>query len=491
MTDVAQALATGFSGIKPKYDVVVVGSGLAGLTGANYLAKAGHSVLLLEHHFQLGGLATYFKRPGGHIFDVSLHGFPHGMIKSCRKYWNKEIADSIRQLKDIRFENPEFELQTTFTREDFTRILIEKFGVPAERVHAFFARLAAMNYYDDNAQTTRELFDEFFPARTDVWRLLLEPIAYANGSTLDEPAITYGIVFSNFMSRGVYTFTGGTDLLIKKMAEELRRNGAEIRRSCLVKKILTKPAGDKSGKSAVCGVVVENVKSGEIREVACDAVLSNANIKNTIEELLPAGSVSTDFLKETGAVRVNTSSCQVYMGVKKGEAIPRIGDLIFTSAAQKFSSDELVDMHTTSRTYSVYYPDARPQLREPRYSIVTSINQRFANWANLSPEQYAAEKKRIIEEAFAGIERYIPDIRGKVDWVEAATPLTFKRYVLHRDGASFGTKFEGLKISTELPQQVRGLYHAGSVGIIMSGWLGTINYGVIVANKIALALRKV
>jgi hypothetical protein len=29
-----------------------------------------------------------------------------------------------------------------------------------------------------------------------------------------------------------------------------------------------------------------------------------------------------------------------------------------------------------------------------------------------------------------------------------------------------------------------GLYHAGSVGIIMSGWLGTINYGVIVANQV-------
>ncbi len=29
------------------YDVVVVGSGLGGLTGANYLAKLGHSVLLL------------------------------------------------------------------------------------------------------------------------------------------------------------------------------------------------------------------------------------------------------------------------------------------------------------------------------------------------------------------------------------------------------------------------------------------------------------
>ena len=126
-------------GIQKSYDAIVIGSGLAGLTGANYLAKAGHSVLLLEHHYQLGGLATYFKRPGGHIFDISLHGFPHGMIKSCRKYWTKEIADSIHQLKDIRFINPEFNIRTTFDREDFTRILIEKFNVPAERVHGFLS----------------------------------------------------------------------------------------------------------------------------------------------------------------------------------------------------------------------------------------------------------------------------------------------------------------------------------------------------------------
>ena len=73
-------------GIEEAYDVVVIGSGLGGLTGANYLAKNGHKVLLLEHHYQFGGLATWFKRPGGHIFDISLHGFPHGMVKCCRKY---------------------------------------------------------------------------------------------------------------------------------------------------------------------------------------------------------------------------------------------------------------------------------------------------------------------------------------------------------------------------------------------------------------------
>ena len=82
-------------GVADEYDVIVIGSGLGGLTGANVLAKAGHRVLLLEHHYQFGGLATWFTRKGGHIFDISLHGFPIGMIKSCRKYWTKEIADSI------------------------------------------------------------------------------------------------------------------------------------------------------------------------------------------------------------------------------------------------------------------------------------------------------------------------------------------------------------------------------------------------------------
>src|SRR3972149_4406742 len=119
------------------YDVIIIGSVLAGMTAANTLARSGHSVLLLEQHHKLGGLATWFRRPGGHIFDISLHGFPAGMIKSCRRYWNAQIANSIVQLKDIRFDNPMFSLRTTFDREDFTRLLTAKFQVPAETVNGF------------------------------------------------------------------------------------------------------------------------------------------------------------------------------------------------------------------------------------------------------------------------------------------------------------------------------------------------------------------
>jgi len=461
-------------GISDDYDVIVIGSGLGGLTGANVLAKAGHRVLLLEHHYQFGGLATWFTRKGGHIFDISLHGFPSGMIKSCRKYWTKEIADSIVQLKDIRFVNPQMDVWTTFTREDYTRVLVEQFRLPRETVESFYDYLRSMNYYDNNPETTGQMFNRFFPGRPDVHRLLMEPIAYANGSTLDDPAITYGIVFSNFMGSGVFTFRGGSDLLIEKMVAELKRNGVECRKRVLVERILVE---ERDGRKVVAGVVA---KGGRV--VRARAVLSNANIKNTIFALAGEANFPVDFVEAARAVRINSSSCQVYFGIRKGESIPHIGDLVFTSAALQFSSEELTDFHTTSRTFSVYYPDTRPG--SERYTIVASLNGRYPDWKKLSEEDYELHKRRLIEESLMALERFIPGVREKIDWTEAATPRTIERYTTHVGGTSFGTKFEGLKVSMELSDKLPGLYHAGSVGIIMSGWLGTINYGVITSNKI-------
>lgn len=461
-------------GVADDYDVIVIGSGLGGLTGANVLAKAGHRVLLLEHHYQFGGLATWFTRKGGHIFDISLHGFPSGMIKSCRKYWTKEIADAIVQLKDVRFVNPQMDVWTTFTRDDYTRVLVEQFHVPRETVERFYDYLRSMNYYDNNPETTRELFERFFPGRGDVHRLLMEPIAYANGSTLDDPAITYGIVFSNFMGSGVFTFRGGSDLLIEKMVAELRRNGVECRKRVLVERILVE---EREGRRVVAGIVA---KGG--RMIRARAVLSNASIKNTIFRLTGEEQFAPDYVAAAKAVRINSSSCQVYLGIRKGETIPHIGDLVFTSSAPTFSSDELTDFHTTSRTFSVYYPDTRPG--SERYTVVASLNGRYPDWATLSEEDYERHKQRLIEESLVALERFIPGIRERVDWTEAATPRTIERYTTHLGGTSFGTKFEGLKVSMDLPDQLPGLFHAGSVGIIMSGWLGTINYGVITANKI-------
>jgi len=456
--------------VRSDYDVIVIGSGLAGLTAANVLGRAGRRVALLEQHYNFGGLATWFKRRGGHLFDISLHGFPIGMKKTCRKYWNQDIASRIVPLEAIRFENPQFRLRTTFTRADFTDKLVEVFRVPRATVEAFFAAVRAMDFFDDSGETTAQLFERFFPGRNDVHRLLMEPISYANGSTLEDPAISYGIVFANFMSQGVYTFCGGTDALIEAMRSELVRNRVELYNHAEVERIVVE-------EGRVQGVLAHG------RFLAAPAVISNANVKTTIEKLVGPDAFEPTFLAAARAVRLNNSSCQVFLGLRRGAEIPFVGDLLFSSTRPTFDSPALCDFHGESRTFSFYYPKTRGGGTQ-RYSIVSSTNAHWNDWAALDAAHYEAEKARSVEETLEDLERYLPGVRHQIDHAEAATPRTFAFYTQHPMGTSFGTKFEGLAVSLDLPKQVEGLFHAGSVGIIMSGWLGSANYGAIVANKV-------
>lgn len=225
------------------------------------------------------------------------------------------------------------------------------------------------------------------------------------------------------------------------------------------------------------GVVVNG------RRISCRTVVSNANIKSTILKLTGEQHFNRNFVDETRAIRLNNSSCQVYMAMKPGQGFDEsAGDLLFHSEHSGFDIQAMLSRNVSSRTFSFYYPRTRPG--SDRWLVVSSTNANYSDWADLSDQDYETAKQELMESTLNCLETYIPDVRTKLDHIEAATPRTFEHYTRHLEGASFGTKFEGLQVSRSLPQQVAGLYHAGSVGIIMSGWLGAVNYGVIVSNDV-------
>jgi phytoene dehydrogenase-like protein len=275
------------------------------------------------------------------------------------------------------------------------------------------------------------------------------------------------------MSKGVYTFQGGTDVLIDKMLMELKRNKADIVTATPVKRIVV-----ENGK--VTGVKLGN----DNRFIRSKVVLSNANLKGTVFDLVGKEHFRNDFVAQAEAVRLNNSSTQVYIAFKSGFVIDEsaCGDLLFTSAASEFDSAKLLDKNVTSRTFSFYYPKTRPGSN--RCYVVSSTNAHYKDWSELPDTEYAAAKAALVEDTLKHLEKYVPNCRQELEYVEAATPKTFERYTSHWQGASFGTKYEGLAVSRGLPQEIAGLYHAGSVGIIMSGWLGAVNYGVIAANDV-------
>ena len=163
-------------------------------------------------------------------------------------------------------------------------------------------------------------------------------------------------------------------------------------------------------------------------------MISNANLLASRSSGWSGPSISTaDFLDQARAVRLNNSSTQVYMALKPGEHIDEesCGDLLFSSTAPVFRTELLLSRKITSRTYSFYYPKTRPG--RDRSLIVSSTNAHYADWAGLSPEEYAAGKRDLIETTLEALAKYVPDIREKLDTVDCGTPLT-SRYTHHPCG---------------------------------------------------------
>jgi phytoene dehydrogenase-like protein len=157
-------------------------------------------------------------------------------------------------------------------------------------VEAFFEELSKMNFYDNSQMTNGELFEKFFPKRNDITRFLLEPIVYANGSNLEDPAISYGIVFSNFMSKGVYIFKGGTDTMISMMKDELLKNGVDIQMQAKVDTILVE-------NNSVYGVAVKE------HIIKSRAVVSNSNLLSTIFKMVGEDKFTAEFVSKARQVR--------------------------------------------------------------------------------------------------------------------------------------------------------------------------------------------
>ena len=64
-----------------KYDTIIVGGGIAGLTAAAYLSEAGRRTLLIEKNSECGGLVNSFSRDG-FFFDAGVRALEDaGIIK--------------------------------------------------------------------------------------------------------------------------------------------------------------------------------------------------------------------------------------------------------------------------------------------------------------------------------------------------------------------------------------------------------------------------
>ena len=130
------------------YDVIVVGSGIGGLSCAALLAKKGYNVLVLEQYKKIGGYCSSFSKDG-YTFNIGISDVSGLWEKGPTTYLLKKLdlkQDDlfIKNRRKFVLKNTEY---TFDTKDEIINLLCKNFPKEKLQIKRFFADVEKL--YDE------------------------------------------------------------------------------------------------------------------------------------------------------------------------------------------------------------------------------------------------------------------------------------------------------------------------------------------------------
>lgn len=140
--------------LKQKYDVVVIGSGVGGLTAGALLSKAGLSVCVLEKEPHSGGYLAGFRRKDFR-FDTAIHWLnqyrKNGMVFKIFDVIGNDYPKAVPQKRIRRYKGDDYEYLLTNNPDELKQQWQKEFPGDAKGIERFFKA----------AKKVGEAFDKF------------------------------------------------------------------------------------------------------------------------------------------------------------------------------------------------------------------------------------------------------------------------------------------------------------------------------------------
>ena len=447
-------------GVKQKYDVVVIGAGLGGLSAATMLAHSGLQVLLLERHNVPGGYATSFVR-GDYEFEVALHELsgigPPGERGSVFRYLEYlGMADRVEftLTKNLyRSVFPDLDLTLPTGREAFEDTLIDAFPHEAKGIARFLNRIFSFGRDFSrinrargkvNRVTMPLRYRHFFRYLPTTWGQVLnrdvgDPAAravlsqywgYVGLPPSEISFVYFASTLAAYVRRGAAFPKGRSQALSNAFLSRFFELGGQARLNCGVRKILT-------SDGRVQGVVTEQDQA-----VYADVIVANADPITVCREMLEEQPSTKRFLARLQSSDVAASTVNVYLGVRRPHTALGLDEHeIFVNAdydldRHAWGMHQLAPPEAIAVTcYNVVYPDISP----PGTSIVTLTALMYGEpWVAVLPHDYVATKNRIADEMIRLAEKVAPGLRQYTEVVEVSTPVTNMRYAGTVGGSIYG-----------------------------------------------------
>ncbi|MBU4240988.1 MAG: NAD(P)/FAD-dependent oxidoreductase [Actinobacteria bacterium] len=465
------------------YDIVVIGSGVGGLTCGALLSKEGLKVLILEQSERIGGCCSNYDVDGfqpdvGAIFVIG-----HEMYYKLFELLDLRLEDYL----DFRLMDPVYDT----VLEDGERILLPRdIDEMAEVVESISPKDVAgyYRYCDD----MKKLFDVYLSSLSVPMpdlkhvtslshmarmmtrreqlsalpvnlRLATRSLAKVVDSYFSDERIRLIFGWENLYAalpayrctgllsnitymgrRGFHYPKGGMIAIPKALRKVTERFGGEVRLNSLVDRILV-----KDGKA-------EGVRVAGGEEISARAVISNVHSRTTYLDL-----VGSEHLPYVVRRAVKNQPCSMpaptfYMGLSEKMDSVRAHMTAVLTGRDKFDNlfPEFYDKGLLYRPDDGAFlvscashgdPDLAPEGKQVLSVIyIAPYRLKYHRWDDIADE-WAWECIDSLEK------RAFPGLRSKVEWMDSVTPVELERRLRLPEGAFFGLEMSGSNLGPFRP----------------------------------------
>ena len=494
--------------------VVIIGSGVAGLTAGGYLARSGCKVKIFEQFDEIGGVTATLKKDGfaWDLGPMLLQGFEPGGVGGVILD-ELDITDKITLERDDRgIVMPDFELwhpkeyEGPYWRRERLKDIFPDERDGLDRYYEFYDQmmdLIALNYRATKAKGLKKLF-----LKLRMWRAFA-PIKHMKEWSAEDvmnhffkgpelKGLYTGILAdfvvkpSEFIGLGIpavnietafdkriplqytkagprpgYNYViGGCEKLVEALAGVVTDHGGEIFTSSPVEKIIVE-------NNKATGV---RLKDGRVEKA--DLVIASGGARETYFGLVGKENLTDEFIERVDDVPLMESVHMVHLGIDF-DTLPYqpsalcyyYGTYDVEDAVKRCQRSQY---HEGDDGFLIYVPSLHsPDMAPPGHHAVT-VYTIAPN--NLDTGTWAEREQEMTDKLMEKAEKIIPNLRKRAKVTVVMTPDDFKKRV-HVDHHGFGGRAPvmGKKGGPHKPP-VSGLWFVGSQSEKEGGGVsGTMN----------------
>ena len=485
-----------------KADVVIVGSGITGLTAGALLSKKGKDVVIVEKQTSLGGALRQFRR-NKIAYDVGFHYtgcLGQGEILDILWRYCEVLPEiSVVSLSAKGYDHFEFRDRETPVRGYFSygRFAAElKHHFPSEKrgIDRYFSEIrkicSEVPFYNTKFSLTaflrgyksrpRSLAAFLYDITENIHlRAILSTPAFLYGVPIVQASLEVHALVAHGYYSGAYTVAGGGQSIVDSFVSTLTRQGVKLFSGSDVISIETDNgvvAGVElaGGERISCSQVIYTGHPAHIVDMVPGSLFRPA-YRTRLKELKNSLSMFAVFGRGDRRLDTLNGPLNYYLLPGEGEIIPESCDTphhlrpMMLTGTRGWKGESLQGNQNGIILLRLGY-----------WQDVCRFEKDIPGRRSDNYEEYKAE---IAREMIHIAEERWGNICGKIDPLAVGTPLTFRDELAAPEGCAYGAMHCLDQFNPDVRTRLPGLYLCGQ-SILMSGVAGASISGLVGAGEI-------